>query len=103
MNIQVFLTELLIVSLLTTLTTQGVKAIMKEFKMTPYKTTMASIVSVVLAAALSAGYAIVEAIPVTPAYIVCSIALAFLGFLCATNGYDKVKEALEQILGGKKK
>ena len=103
MSIHIFMIALLAVSLLTTLTTQGIKAIMKEFKKTPYSTTLASIVSVFLAGAISAGYAIVEKITVDGAYIVCAIALAFLGFLCATNGYDKVKEALQQIIGGKTK
>ena len=93
-----FLTGLLAVSLFTSLTVQAIKTILKDFKKDLPNNTLASIVSVVLAAALSVGYAIINEIPFSLSYLVCSIALAFLGFLCATNGYDKVKQAIEQLV-----
>lgn len=93
-----FLTGLLAVSLFTSLTVQAIKTILKDFKKDLPNNTLASIVSVVLAAALSVGYAIIKDIPFSLSYLVCSIALAFLGFLCATNGYDKVKQAIEQLV-----
>lgn len=93
----VFFTGLLAVSLFTSLTLQAIKAILKDYKKSLPDNTLASIIAIVLAAALSVGYAIVQNIPFSASYLVCSIALAFLGFLCATNGYDKVKQALEQL------
>ena len=102
MTIQVFLVGLLAVSLLTTLATQGIKVVLKEFKVNPYPNTLASIVSIVISVALAIGYSIIMSIQIDAAYIVGIVALAFLGFLCATNGYDKVKQAIEQILKGAK-
>ena len=76
---------------------QAIKAILKDYKKSLPDNTLASIIAIVLSAALSVGYAIIQNIPFSASYLVCSIALAFLGFLCATNGYDKVKQALEQL------
>lgn len=88
----------LAVSLFTTLTVQAIKSILKDFKKELPHNTLASIVAIVLSAAFSVGYAIVNNISFTWSYLVISIFIAFLGFLCATNGYDKVKQAIEQIV-----
>jgi len=98
MNIQLFLTGLLAVSLFTTLTVQGIKLILKDFKKEVPHNTTAAITSVILSAGVSVGYALVNGIPFTVSYLVCSVALAFLSFLCATNGYDKVKQAIDQLI-----
>lgn len=92
---------LLIISSLTTLAVQSIKSILKDFKKEPPHNTLASIVAIVISAGLSVAYAIVNDIPFSASYLVISIVLAFLGFLCATNGYDKVKQAIEQWKGDK--
>jgi len=104
MSIQLFshfMAGLLAVSLFTTLTVQGIKAILKEIKKDVPSNILASIVSIVLAVALSVGYAIMTNAEFSASYVVITIALAFTGWLCATNGYDKVKQAIEQVFGGK--
>ena len=93
-----FMAGVLAVSIFTTLTVQAIKSILKDFKKELPHNTLASIVSVVLSAALSVGYAIVNNISFSGSYLVMSIFLAFLGFLCATNGYDKVKQGIEQVI-----
>lgn len=99
----IFMTGVLAVSLLTGLTVQAIKSILKDFKKELPHNTLASVVAVVLSAALSVGYAIINEIPFSASYLVMSIFLAFVGFLMATNGYDKVKQALEQIIAFRKK
>ena len=103
MNFEIFLIGMAIVSGVTTLGTQAVKTIMKEFGKTPYKNTLAAIVSFVVSIATSILYAVIEQIQVTAPYIGVSIVLVVGGFLCATCGYDKVKEMIQEIFGGKKK
>lgn len=98
MDMHIFMTGLLAVSVLTTLTTQAIKTILKEYNKKLPSNTLASIVSVVVSVALSVGYAILNNIPFSASYVVCVVALAYLGFLCATNGYDKVKQAISQFI-----
>jgi DNA integrity scanning protein DisA with diadenylate cyclase activity len=98
MDMHIFMTGLLAVSILTTLTTQAIKTLLKEYNKKLPSNTLASIVSVVIAVALSIGYAILNNIQCTASYVVCVVALAYLGFLCATNGYDKVKQAISQFI-----
>ena len=75
-----------------------VSPILIEYNKKLPSNTLASIVSVVVSVALSVGYAILNNIPFSASYVVCVVALAYLGFLCATNGYDKVKQAISQFI-----
>ena len=94
-------TGVLIVSLFTGLTVQAIKSILKECKKDVPNNILATIVSLILSAGLSVGYAVINNIPFSGSYLAMSITLAFLGWLCACVGYDKVKQAIDQILGGK--
>ena len=99
MEVATFLTTfgagLLAISLFTSLTTQAIKGFTKD--KWP-DNVVASIVSVVLSIALCVGYVIVTGTAVTPAFIVFGVLLMFLGWLCACVGYDKVKQAIQQII-----
>ena len=99
MTFQVFMTGLLATSVFTGLVTQAIKVLLKEHGKQAYPNTLASIVAVVTAVALSVGYAIIAKVAVDASYIVGVIALAVLGILCATCGYDKVIQAITQIVG----
>lgn len=99
-SLQVFMTGLLAVSIFTTLATQAIKKLIRECNGKVYVNILTSIVSVVISAGLGIAYGIVKGIPFDAVYIILIIALAFLGWLCAMNGYDKVKQAIEQILKG---
>lgn len=99
-SIQVFMMGLLAVSVFTTLTTQAIKKLVREFHGKVYTNTLASVVAVVLAAALGIAYGVVKEISFDAPYIVSMVALAFLGWICATNGYDKVKQAIKQVISG---
>lgn len=83
------------VSTFTGLTVQGIKKLLGNNKKISTNV-LASIVSVVLSAALAAGYAIVAKVSVDATFIVYGLALAFTSWLAAMVGYDKVKQAIEQ-------
>ena len=97
MDTNVVLIGLLAVSVLTQLTTQAVKILMDKTATNYAANIIAAVVSVILAVVLTAGYAVYSGTPVDAKYIITGIALAYLSFLSATVGYDKVMQALKQI------
>ena len=88
---------LIIVSVLTSLVTESIKKILDELEKNYSANLLAGIVAVVLSAAYGVGYAILSEISISAALIVYLICLVFLSWLCAMTGYDKVKQAIEQI------
>ena len=99
-SLQIFMMGLVAVSVFTTLTTQAIKKLVRECGGKVHSNILASIVSIVLAALIGVAYAITREVDVNIQYIVCVIALAFTGWLCGMNGYDKVKQAIKQIMAG---
>lgn len=87
---EIFLTGLLIVSAFTGLVTEGVKKMLTGTTITCPANILAAIVSVVLAVGLGVGYVILSGMSFTANIVVCIVALAFAGWLCAMVGYDKV-------------
>lgn len=98
MSIEIFMTGLLAVSLFTTLGTQAVKKLLGDFKKKIGSNVLSSIVSIVVSTLLCVCYAIIMHINVDAVYITESIVLTILGWLVAMCGYDKVKQAIEQIV-----
>ena len=99
MNITFFVSALAIIAATTALTVEGIKNILKSVKKDCNATVLAAIVSIILAIGASIGYIIYTATAVTAPLIVLIIAFAFLSFLCATVGYDKVmKEIIEKLI-----
>lgn len=97
MSIEFLCFALLAVSILTNLTVQGIKNI-KDKKAENYSANvMAAVTSVVLSVVLSAGYLIWTETAMNGKIAVELIALMYLSFLVATNGYDKVIQAIKQI------
>lgn len=101
-NLDIFLTGLLIVSTFTGLVTEAVKKILSEFNVAYHSNTLAGIVAAVLSAALGAGYVIISGLAFTLQILVCVIALMFLSWLCAMVGYDKVIQVISQLKTSKK-
>lgn len=92
----VFLVGLMVVSTLTSLVTEAVKKILTERGAKYHANTLAGIVSVILSAAIGAGYIVLAGIGFTSQIVVCIIALMFMSWLCAMVGYDKVIEYLKK-------
>ena len=93
-----FLIEALaLISALTGLTVEGLKKLLDERGKQYKSTALAVYTAFTITVIGSILYIIYNAIPVTPQIIVVIIAMAFLSFLCATVGYDKVVK----VIGGK--
>ena len=99
MNTGIILSALAIVSALTTLTVQGIKKILDEQGKTYKSNLLAGIVAVVLSVACVVGYVLYFGQPFTVQTAVLMVAFAFLSWLCAMVGYDKVKMLIEQLKG----
>ena len=95
------LSALALISALTTLTVEGIKKLLDEKGKKYSSNILAVIVSLMLTLISSVLYIVYFSIAVTPQVIVLIICLVFLSFLVATVGYDKIKQLLEQLNGGK--
>lgn len=93
-----FLTgALLLVSILTSLTVEGIKKLLDGTDAKYSSNVLAVIVSVILALAVSGVYLIMNDIVFTLKIGVEIVCLMYLSFLTATVGYDKVVQMLSQI------
>lgn len=92
-----FLAGLLLVSTLTSLSTEAVKKLCVEHNKRYYPNTLAGICSLVVSALVGIGFICYTGTPITIKVITCLVALAVLGWLCAMVGYDKVIQALSQF------
>lgn len=97
MSIPFLCFALLVVSILTNLTVQGIKNLLDKKNKNYSANVLAAVTSVVLSVALSAGYLVWTETALTGKIAVELIALMYLSFLVATNGYDKVIQAIKQI------
>lgn len=102
MNFENFLLGLLISSTLTGLVTEAIKKILTEYNVNYRANTLAGIVAFVLSAAIGIGYMIMFSIAFTAQTIIALIALAFMSWLGAMVGYDKLVQAIGQFKTGGK-
>ena len=94
-SLEVYLLGLMVVSTLTSLTTEAIKMILKENNVSYRANTLAGIVSCVLSVAVGTAYVVFTETAFNPQTIICLIALMFVSWLCAMVGYDKVVEHLK--------
>lgn len=92
---------ILIVSLLTGLTVEGLKKILDETKIKYSSNILAVIVSVILSLIVCIVYLILNDIAFTLKISVQILIFMYLGFLVSTVGYDKVLQTFTQIKDGK--
>lgn len=97
MTLEIFLAMLLMISLLTGLTVEGVKKILDEVKINYKSNVLAGIIAIVLAIAVAVAYLILIDAIFTAKIAVYLVALMFLSWLCAMIGYDKVVQTLSQL------
>ena len=88
---------LFIVSVLTTLTVQGIKYILDTQNANYSSNILAVCVSVLLSALIVLLYCIYFEKTLTIQIVVETIVLMYLSFLVATNGYDKVMQTIKQL------
>lgn len=89
-TMDIFLIGLMVVSTLTGLVTEAIKKILAERNAEYRPNTIAGIVATILSAAIGIGYVVLAKLGFTSQIVVCIVALAFMSWLCAMVGYDKV-------------
>lgn len=93
-----FLTiALLVISLITNLTVNGLKKLKNKNDENYSSTWLAAVTSVAVSLAVSVGYLIITSTAFNMKIAVELIALMYLSWLVATNGYDTVIKMLTQI------
>ena len=95
------ISALAIVSALTTLTVQGIKKILDEQGKEYKSNLLAAIVAIVLSIASVVGYVLYNGIGFSVQIVVLTVTFAFLSWLCAMVGYDKVMQLFKQFVGDK--
>ena len=96
MPISFLTTALLIVSVITNLTVEGIKKLLDGTKVNS-SNVLAAVLSVLIACAVSVIYLIMTDTVFTMNIGVEIVVLMYLGFLISTVGYDKVIKMLKQI------
>lgn len=97
MPISFLTTALLIVSVITNLTVEGIKKLLDRTKAKYSSNVLAAVLSVLIACAVSVIYLIMTDTVFTMKIGVEIVVLMYLGFLISTVGYDKVIQMLKQI------
>ena len=97
MPISFLTTALLIVSVITNLTVEGIKKLLDGTKVNYSSNVLAAVLSVLIACAVSVIYLIMTDTIFTMKIGVEIVVLMYLGFLISTVGYDKVIQMLKQI------
>lgn len=88
---------LTVISVLTSLTTEGIKKLLDEQKIKYAPNLLAAAVSVIFTILASVCYVVYTGEGVTAQIIIECVVMVFLSFLIATVGYDKVIQAIGQI------
>lgn len=101
MPISFMTTALLIVSLTTNLTVEGIKKLLNETTIKYSSNVLAAVVAVLMSCAVCAIYIIMNDIVFTMKIGVEVCVLVYLSFLTSTVGYDKVIQMIQQIHGTK--
>lgn len=97
MPISFMTTALLIVSLLTNLTVEGIKKLLEGTNKTYSSNVLAAILSTIIAGAVCVIYLIMNDVAFSLKIGVEVVILMYLGFLISTVGYDKVIQTIKQI------
>lgn len=95
MNIDVMVIALFVVSVLSSLTVQGIKKLIGDREYSA--NILVVVVSLILSVLVTMVYIIMTGTQITLVLITEAVVLVYLSFLVATNGYDKVIQTLKQI------
>lgn len=97
MSLEFLVIALLAVSILTNLTVEGIKKVADKKAANYSANVLAAVTSVAISVVVSVGYLVWTETAFNAKIAVELIALMYLSFLSATNGYDKVIQAIRQI------
>ena len=102
-NLEMFLFGLFITSVITALTTEAVKKILGELKVSYYSNTVSGLIALIVSVAMGVGHSIINKTGFSSEVIVYILGHAYMSWLCAMVGYDKVIQAIQQIGSTKQK
>lgn len=88
-----------LIAALTTATVEALKKLLDDKKISYSPNALAAVVSIILALASSAGYLIYTGTAFSWKILVVIVAIAYLSFLSAMIGFDKLKQMLAQLKG----
>lgn len=97
MSGEFLLKALALISGLTTLTVEAIKKLLNDKQVQYSSNLLAAIVAVILTLCVSVAYVLYFAVPLSVQVVISVIALIYLSFLCATIGFDKIKQLIEQM------
>lgn len=97
MTSELFLYGLFIISLLTSLCTEGIKKWLQERKIKYYANALAGYVAIALSVAIGTAYLILTETAFNAKMAVFLIALTFLSWIIAMVGYDKFIQTISQF------
>lgn len=97
MNTSFIVSALAFVSVLTSLTVEGIKKLLDEQGKEYKSNLLAAIVAVVLSIAAMVCYVLYFGVGFSIQIVVITVCFAFFSWLCAMVGYDKVIQLIKQI------
>ena len=97
-SIELFMTFLCVVSVLTSLFTEAVKKVLEEKKKSYSTNLLVGIVAFIIAVIVAVGYCLFFSVTINIQVVIFFIMLAVFSWLCAMIGYDKVIQTLKQLL-----
>ena len=97
MGMDILLVLMAVCAAFTGLVTEAIKRMVGEEKITA-PNILAAIVSVIVAGGVSAWYLIMHDVSMDAKVWTQIAALVVLSWLCAMNGFDKVKQTIDQLM-----
>ena len=92
---ELFLTGLFFVTILTTLTVEGIKKLLGE---KPYNANLlADIVATTLSLCVAIFYVLWNGLAISVQIVLATIAFAFFSWLASMVGFDKIKQLIQQF------
>ena len=101
-SIDLFMIGLMVVSVLTGVVTEAIKKMLAGVKVNYHANIISGVVAVILSAAVGVAYVFVAGVGFTALSIVAIVSLAFMSWLSAMVGYDKVVQIIDQLKTVKK-
>ncbi len=97
MGMDILLALMAVSAAFTGLATEAIKRMVGEEKITA-PNILAAIVSVIVAGGVSAWYIVMHDVAMDVKVWTQIVALIVLSWLCAMNGFDKVKQTIDQLM-----
>lgn len=99
MNEEFIIGAVALIAVLTTATVEAIKKLLEDKEISYSANVLAAVVSIILALASSIGYLVYTDTAFTWKILVVIVAIAYLSFLSAMIGFDKLKQMLAQLKG----